>query len=410
MRLMLPGDEPSVNRDAFLIEEGTVHLNHGSFGSATRAVLRHQAELRERMERNNMRFFTRELVPLLDEARAGAAAFVGADERGFAFVPNATFAVNSVLRSIDLAPGDELLTTNHTYNACTNVLVHAAEAAGARVVVAEVPFPLQSEDEIISAVLAGVSSRTKLALLDHVTSRTALVFPIARLVAALRERGVPTLVDGAHAPGQLDLDVRAVGAAYYTGNFHKWVSAPKGAAFLAVGEDQRAHLRPAAVSHGANFRSARSRFQLEFDWTGTSDPTAWLTVPTAIAQLDTLWPGGLPALRARNRALALRARDALASALGTAVPAPASMIGWMASVLLPDHPDVAELSDPTRPDNVLTQSPLQVRLAEQHHIESIIFRRSASLPALLRVSVHAYTTWADFEALLAALKTEANSS
>lgn len=403
---MLPGDEPSVNRGAFLIEEGTVHLNHGSFGSATRAVLHAQAELRDRMERNNMRFFTRELVPLLDEARAAAAAFVGADESGFAFVPNATFAVNSVLRSIDLSPGDELLTTSHTYNACTNVLVQAAQAAGARVVVADVPFPIQNEEEVVAAVLTRVSPGTKLALLDHVTSRTALVFPIAKLVAALRDRAVPTLVDGAHAPGQIALDVGAVGAAYYTGNFHKWVCAPKGAAFLAAGPAEAARLRPAALSHGANFRSARSRFRLEFDWTGTSDPTAWLALPTAIAQLDTLWPGGLTALRARNHALALRAQDALASALGVAVPAPASMIGWMVSIPLPEHPDVAELVAPDRPDNVLTQSPLQVRLAEQHGIECIVFRRGGSLPPLLRISAHAYTAWSDVEALLAALKTQ----
>jgi isopenicillin-N epimerase len=204
------------------------------------------------------------------------------------------------------------------------------------VITAEVPFPIGSPDEVVTSVLAGVTSRTRLAVLDHATSATALVLPIARLVAELAERGVDTLVDGAHAPGMLDLQVAKLGAAYYAGNLHKWVCAPKGAGFLWVRGDRQAGIRPVTISHGANSpRLDRSRFLLEFDWTGTADPSAWLCVPDAIAFGERLLDGGWPALRARNRALVLEARDLVSAALREPPAAPDEMLGSMASIPLP---------------------------------------------------------------------------
>ncbi len=310
-------------------------LNHGSFGACPAAVLERQAELRAELEREPVDFLVRRLPARLAEVRAVLGPFLGAEPDDLAFVPNATTGVNAVLGSLDLVPGDELLTTTHAYPGCRNALAHVAERAGARLVVADVPFPLDGEEDVVAPVLAAVSPRTRLALLDHVTSPTALVFPIGRLVAALRERGVETLVDGAHAPGMVPIDLERLGAGWYTGNAHKWLCAPKGAAFLHVRRDLRTRLRPAVTSLGYSEEESPARFRAEFDWTGTCDPTPWLTIPAALDALDALLPGGWPEVMTRNRALALVARKTIGEALRVAPAAPATMIGSMASVPLP---------------------------------------------------------------------------
>jgi isopenicillin-N epimerase len=326
-------------RSLWALEPGIDYLNHGSFGACPKAVLEHQADLRRQLESHPARFLARELEGRLDAARVELARFVGADPEGLAFVPNATTGVNTILHGLPLQPGDELLTTDHAYGACRNALEATAARAGAKVVRAKVPFPLQSEEQIVGPILEAVSKRTRLALLDHVTSPTALVFPIERLVKDLRARGVETLVDGAHAPGMVPLDLARIGAAYYTGNAHKWLCAPKGAAFLHVREDLRAATRPLVISHGATAALAgRSRFRHEFDWMGTCDPTPWLSIPEAIRHLGGLLPGGWPELMARNRALALRGRLIVAQALGIDPPCPESLIGSMATLPLTSLP------------------------------------------------------------------------
>ena len=297
-------------REFWLLDPTITFLNHGSFGAAPIAVLAKQDEYRARLEREPVRFMIRELEPLLDAARAEVAEFVGAAPEDIAFVQNATAGVNAVLRSLDLDQHDELLVTTHEYNASRNTLDYAASLAGAKVVCIDVPFPIESPDAVIEHVLAAVTERTRLLLIDHVTSQTALILPVERIVAELRARGIDTLIDGAHAPGMIPLDVRAIGAAYYTGNFHKWVCAPKTAAFLYVARNRRASVRPTIISHGANAtRTDRSRFLLEFDWPGTFDPSTWLCVPEALRFMAGLVDGGWPEVMRRNHELALRARD-----------------------------------------------------------------------------------------------------
>ena len=310
-------------------------LNHGSYGATPRVVLEAQQTWRLQLEHEPVRFMVERLEPALDAARAKLARFVGAAPDDLAFLTNATTGVNTVLRSLRFEPGDELLTTDHEYNAVRNAMDYVAAQSVARVVVATVPFPIASPAEAVAAVLAAVTPRTRLAVLDHVTSATGLVLPVAELVAGLAERGVDTLIDGAHAPGMVELEVAGVGAAYYTGNLHKWACAPKGSAFLWVRPDRQAAIRPLVISHGANSpRHDRSRFRLEFDWLGTADPSAWLAVPAAIDFGASLIDGGWPALRARNRALALEARGLVAAAIGAEPPAPEEMIGSMASLSL----------------------------------------------------------------------------
>ena len=372
--------------DLWLLDPAVDYLNHGSFGACPKAILEKQSELRARLEREPMDFFVRELPGLFAEARAALAGFVGADGDDLAFVPNATAGVNAVARSLAVEPGDELLTTDHAYAACKKTLDYVAARAGARVVVAQVPFPLSGEGEVVSAVLSRVTSHTRLAMLDHVTSPTALVFPIERLVRELSARGVDTLVDGAHALGMIPLDLARIGAAYYTANAHKWLCAPKGAAFLHVRRDRQKGLHPVAISHG--YAGGEARFKEEFDWTGTVDPTAVLCVPDCIAYLGGLVPGGWPALMETNRALALKARAAICEALGVPSPAPQSMLGAMASVPLP-------ISGPTTPAQSLGREALADWMRARG-VEPWFYDWPTGRGKLVRVSAQLYNTEEQF--------------
>jgi isopenicillin-N epimerase len=312
------------------LDPSVTYLNHGSFGACPAAVLAQQAALRLEMEREPVDFLSKNLPARLDVAREALSAFLGAEPADLVFVPNATAGVNAVLRSLSFERGDELLVTNHTYAACRKTIEFVAARTGARVMVAKLPFPCRNDEQIIETILQGVSSRTRLALLDHVTSPTALILPVARLVGDLQARGVDTLVDGAHAPGMLPLRLSELGAAYYTGNAHKWLCAPKGAAFLHVRRDRQAQLHPTVISHGYN-----AGFHAEFDWTGTFDPTPWLCIPESVRFMGSLLPAGWPQVMAANRTLALQARALLLKTAGVDAPCPEAMIGSMASIPLP---------------------------------------------------------------------------
>lgn len=385
-------------KNLWTLDPAITFLNHGSFGACPRAVLELQTELRAQMEREPVRFMVRELDPLIDDARATLSRFVGASTESLAFVRNATEGVNSVLRSLRFAPGDELLTTTHEYNASRNVLEYAAARDGANVVAVDIPFAGITPAAILDRIVGAVTPRTRFALIDHITSQTALVFPIAEIVRELGSRGIDTLVDGAHGPGMLPLDLDALGCAYYTGNCHKWICAPKGAALLYVRVDRRAAIRPAAISHGANStRTDRSRYHLEFDWTGTFDPTPWLTVPFAIEYMGGLLPGGWPALQQRNHALALEAREILCSFLEIDPPVPDEMIGTMAAVPLPDGDANAAPS--------LYGDPLQDALLDRFGVEVPIIPWPSVPHRLVRVSAQIYNERADYETLVRAMET-----
>jgi isopenicillin-N epimerase len=375
-------------------------LNHGSFGACPRAVLDVQAELRAEIEREPVRFLGRELEPRLDAVRERLGPFLGAAPEDLAFVPNATTGVNAVLGWLALEPGDEVLITDHGYNACNNAVEHVCARAGARRTVAKLPFPLRSSDEALEAILAAVTPRTRLVLVDHVTSPSALVLPVERLVPALRERGVETLIDGAHAPGQVALDLDALGAGYVTGNAHKWLCAPKQAAYLWVRRDLQPRVRPTTISHGANDRrTARSRFRIEFDWPGTFDPTPVLAIPAALDFLEGLFPGGIAELRERNHALALAGRDVLLDALGADAPTPDDMLGAMATVPLPD-------ADPVELPSAFDTLPLKDRLFDEHRIEVPLFAWPAPEKRAVRISAQAYNRIEDYRRLAEALRTE----
>jgi len=384
-------------KEHWLLDPSITFLNHGSFGATPKVVLAKQDEFRRRMESEPVRFLVRELEPLLDQVRADLARFVGAGPEDLAFVPNATAGVNAVLRSLEFSSNDELLVTNHEYTACRNTLDYVAARSGATVKVIDIPFPLSSSDVVFERVVNAVTPRTRLLLIDNITSQTALILPVQRIVRELNARGVDTLVDGAHAPGMIPLDVRAIGPVYYTANLHKWVCAPKGAAFLYVREDRRTGIHPIVISHGMNSqRTDRSRFQLEFDWPGTFDPTPLLSVSEALRILPSLVAGGWEEVMRRNHGLALRGRDILCQALAIDKPAPDDMLGSMAAVPVTD-------GSPTAMPSPFGDE-LQDELFERFSIEVPVVPWPKPPKRVLRISAQLYNNAQEYERLADALR------
>jgi len=292
--------------------------------------------------------------------------------------------------------------TDHDYNACRNAVRFAAERAGATVVVAPVPLPVESPRQVVEAVISRVSRQTRLAVIDHVTSPTAVVFPIEEIVAELKQREVETLVDGAHAPGMVPLDVGRIGAAYYTGNCHKWLCAPKGAGFLYVRPDRQQDVQPAVISHGFNTpRPGHTRLQDAFDWTGTDDPTPWLCVGEAIRFLGTLSGGGIEGLMRENRRLVLDGRRTLCELAELSPTCPEEMTGSMAALRLPDDADPAAALDTSTA--IAPVHRLQVELWKRFGIEVPVYHWPAAPRKLLRISAQAYNSPAQYEQLAAAL-------
>jgi isopenicillin-N epimerase len=383
--------------DRWLLDPEVVFLNHGSFGATPKAVFDEQSRIRLRIEREPLIFFDHDYLMELDQARTVLAGFLGARTDDLAFVVNATTGVNTVLRSLQLKRGEQLLVTDHEYNACRNAIDAVAAESGTEVVVASIPFPLSSEGEVVEAVLERFTPRTRLLLIDHATSQTGMVLPIDRLVNEAQARGVDVLVDGAHAPGMVPLDLDTLGAAYYTGNLHKWICAPKGAAFLHVREDRRERVRPLVISHGANADSIkRSRFHLEHDWTGTRDPSAWLSVPVALREMESMVEGGWDEVRRRNRALALEGRDILCAALEIGAPCPDTMIGSLASLPLPD-------GDSGSVNELFPFDRLQDRLLKDYRIEVPVIAWPAPPRRLVRISAQLYNSRPQYVALAEAL-------
>jgi isopenicillin-N epimerase len=368
---------PAELRHEFLLDPDVAFLNHGSFGACPRPVLeRYQAWQRD-LEREPVDFTARRLPGLLAEARAALASFLGASSEDLAFVPNATTAVNLAARSLDLRPGDEVLATDLEYGACDLAWEWACARAGARYVRAETPGPPAGPDAIVRAVISHAGERTRALFVSHVTSADGLVLPVAELVAEARAAGLVTVVDGAHGPAHVPLDLDELGADLYAGNCHKWLCSPKGAGFLHARPEHHERIDAAVVGWGYEpGRTFSERIELQ----GTRDTAAWLSVPAAIAfQAERDWD----AVRSRCRELALETRDRLCELLGTEACAPGEMLAQMATVRLP------------RPDPQLSD-----RLFTRHRIEIPVVGPDHDR---LRLSVAAYTTEEDVERLLSAL-------
>lgn len=370
----------------FLLSPDVVYLNHGSFGACPRPVFETYQAWQLELERQPVDFLRRRYNALLGEAREVLGQYLGADPDDLTYLPNASTAVNTVARSVRFSPGDEILATNHEYGAMDRVWRFIAQKTGARYIQAAVPLPVVSPTEVIDAVWSRVTPRTRLLFLSHITSPTAIILPVEELVRRAREAGILTFVDGAHAPGQIPLDLEALGADFYTGNCHKWLLAPKGAAFLYARRERQDLLEPLVVSWGWGMaRGGRSRLITEHEYQGTRDIAAWLAVPAAIRfQQEHRWPG----VRLACRALLGEARRRVQALTGLPplVPDDPSWFVQMAAMELP-------ASDPDA---------LQSRLWREHRIEVPVIPWQGR--TLLRVSIQAYNGPSDVDRLLEALE------
>ena len=387
--------------DRWTLDPALDMLNHGSFGACPAEVLALQADLRRELERRPVEFFEAQAPRLLDQSRGELAALLDADPEDLVFVNNATAGVNAVLRSLAWQSGDEIIVSDHAYNACRNVAEFIAARHGVRVVVAAVPLPVQSPQAVLDSLLACVSPRTRLVMVDHVTSPTAVRFPVAEIVAAFAARGVDALIDGAHAPGMWPVSLRQLGAAYYTATCHKWLCSPKGAGFLFVRRDRQEGIQPPVISHGYNMRRAgRTALHDAFDWTGTDDPTPWLCVGAAVRFLEGLLPGGIAALQQRNRALALAAQRLLCAELPVEPTCAEELVGAIAAVRLPDEAGRRQSGDGMPGFNHWLHAALRAR----HGIEAPVYFWPAAPHSILRVSAQAYNRIEQYERLAAAVR------
>lgn len=313
----------------FMLDPAIAFLNHGSFGARPRKVLEAQNIRRAEFEARPIEWLDRRRHDMISRAKQKLGAFLGMTPQNFGFVTNATGGINAVLRSLRFNPNDELLTTNHVYNAVRQTMKYLAQQAGAVYVEAAVPLPLRSPQEVVKAICAAITDRTRLLLLDHITSPTAVIFPVREIVELCNERGIDVLIDGAHAPGMLPLNVEELGVAYYAGNLHKWVCAPPGAAFIWARPDKQDGIHPPIISHFLN-----ESFVAEFNWQGTRDITSWLSVEEALDYFASL---GWPRVKSHNHQMAVWVQQMLCAkwSVEPATPLDGSMIGSMATVPLP---------------------------------------------------------------------------
>ena len=272
-------------KDQFLLAPDVTFLNHGSFGATPKPVMEAYQNWQIRLENQPVKFLGREINELLSDARKALGSYLNVDADDLVFIPNATHGANIIARSLQLAPGDEVLSTNHEYGACDYAWEFACQKNGSHYIRQPIPLPIQSEEEIGKQFLKGLTQRTKVIYLSHITSPTALRLPVKQICNYARERGILTIVDAAHSPGQIPVDLQDIGADVFFGNCHKWMLSPKGAGFLYVRPEIQSLIEPLIVSWGYHATAeiaSGSQFIDYLQWTGTHDPAAYLSVPAAI--------------------------------------------------------------------------------------------------------------------------------
>ena len=376
----------------FLLREDVVFLNHGSFGACPRPVFANYQQWQLELEGQPVEFLGRKLTEHMRTAREAMAADLGASPEDVVGLTNATLGLNIVAQSLDLKPGDQILTTDHEYSALEKTWAYVARRTGAEIVVVKVPMPLLTEAQFTDAIIAGMTERTRVLFLSHITSPTALLFPIERSIAEARRRGIWSVIDGAHTPGHIKLDLEALGADFYSGNCHKWIMAPKGSAFLHARREVQPLLNPLVISHGWTAQSkepgargafGNSPFIDEIEVQGTRDPSAWLTVPAALAfRRDNDWD----AVAAHCHALAQDTARRLGELTGLApLSAPEFCAPQMVAMPVPEC-DVDQL---------------KIDLIDKYNIEIPVFKWQDT--CIVRLSVQGYNSKPQMDLLIEAL-------
>ena len=390
---------PSPYAKHWSLEPSRLFLNHGSFGACPNFVIGEQRKWQDLMEREPVRFFEELMPDLLLKSRAALGTFLNCSPDDLAFVSNATSGVNTILRSLHFEQGDEILVPNHAYQACRNSIDFVAKRWGANVVEVAIPFPIDSPQTVVELMKSACSERTKLVMIDTVTSPTGLRMPFEALTEFFEGKGVEVLLDAAHGIGMIPLNLGELGASYVTSNCHKWLCAPKGSAFLYVREDKQSKIQPLTISHGHTFPLGETtRFRHEFDWTGTQDISGWCSIPAVIEGMAEFVDGGWEAIMQHNHDLAIQGRNILCERLGIKPPCPDEMVACISTIQLPGNiPEKEKIHEP---------DPLHHILSEKYNIQVPVWSWPSPEGRYLRISAQLYNSIEQYERLADALVNE----
>ena len=368
----------------FMLDPNVTFLNHGSFGACVKPVYENLLEWQTKMEQEPVKFFDDILFNALKASRRALGNYVGCSPDDLVYFPNPTTAINAVARSLKLKPGEEVLSTNHIYGALNRSWKYICAEKKARFIKVDIPFPIQSKEEFLDCFFNAVTNQTKVIFLSHITSMTAMKFPVEEVIQFSKEKKILTIIDGAHVPGHISLNIKKLDADIYTGACHKWMCTPKGISFLYVRKEIQENVHPLVISWGWESENPGSSKFLDWhEWQGTRDMSAFLTVPAAVKFMDDNdWPN----VSRKCREMVIQTRNQLLNYLNISPPCPDDWLGQMASIPLPFN-DAVEIKN---------------ALLNKYHIQVPIFTWEGKV--YLRYSIQAYNSESDLEKLLSAIK------